>query len=248
MTRIDEAVRHDLANAPLPPPVERVRVRSRRRRFRHTATAVTAVAAVVVVGAIMLGSSRRTRTVNVNPTVSQTSKHPPSSTTDHHVTTSVPSRSGRISNGPLSRALEQLVAPLVPKGALLADAQDIVGDPPVAEVTYDLPTGQQLHIVRERLTKLPGSPEQLIRDPAVDSLTRLSTGSQLLRIGHSDTAQQVILGRPNGTMINLILWTPVSPTAPRPSEAQRKAAALATLDWLTTLVEQHLDNPSSDIQ
>jgi hypothetical protein len=247
MTRIDEAVRHDLANAPLPPPVERVRVRARRRRFRHTATAVTAVVAVVSVGAIMIGSSRRASTVNVNPTVSQTS-HPPSPTTNHHVTTSVPSRSGRIPNGPLSRALEQLVAPLVPTGAVLADAQDIVGDPSVAEVTYDLPTGQQLHIVRERLTKLPGSPEQLIRDPAVDSLTRLSTGSQLLRIGHSDTAQQVILGRPNGTMINLILWTPVSPTAARPSDAQRKAAALATLDWLTTLVEQHLDNPSSDIQ
>lgn len=98
MTRIDEAVRHDLANAPLPPPVERVRVRARRRRFRHTATVVTAVVAVVSVGAIMIGSSRHTTAVNVNPTVSPTS-YPPSPTTAHHVTTSVPSRSGRIPNG-----------------------------------------------------------------------------------------------------------------------------------------------------
>jgi hypothetical protein len=250
MTRIDEAVRHDLANAPIPPPVARIRSRARRRRIRHAAATLLAIAATIGVGALMIDSSRHAATVNVdvNPTVSPNSEHTPTPTTSHPVTTSAPSRSGRVANGPRSRALERLVAPLIPKGAELTDAQDIIGDPSVASITYSLPARQQLHIVRERLTKLPGSPEQLIRDPTTDSLTRLPTGSQLLRIGHNDNGQQVILGRPNGTMINVILFTPLDPTASQPSDPQRKAAALARLDWLTTLVEQHLDNASSDIQ
>jgi hypothetical protein len=87
----------------------------------------------------------------------------------------------------------------------------------------------------------------LNREPRTDSLTRLSTGSLLLKLGHSDSAQQVILGRPNFTVINVILSTRVRPSDHPPSELQTAATRLARLNWLATLVEQKLDYPSSDI-
>jgi len=153
----------------------------------------------------------------------------------------------RVPSGPNSQALRSIVAPIVPAGSLLLAAYDIVSREQVAELIYALPSGQQLQVVRERLLTDPGSPRQLIRDPTIDSLTRLPTGSRLLRLGHMDAAQQVILGRPNGTTINLILSRTLKAGAPQPSEAQRRAVALANLNWLTTAVEQHLDRPSSDI-
>jgi hypothetical protein len=152
-----------------------------------------------------------------------------------------------VPGGPHSQALRTVVAPIVPAGALLLAAFDLVSREQIAELTYVLPSGQQLHIVRERLLTNPGSPQELIRDPSVDSLTQLPTGSRLLRLGHSDYAQQVILGRPNGTMINVTLRTPMNASAPQPSETQRRSSALANLNWLTTAIERNLDRPSSDV-
>jgi hypothetical protein len=72
MSRFEDAVRHDLAAAPLPPPVERLRRRAQLRRLRMW---VTGIAAVVAVGAgtvPVVRSVQRKPTINVSPAVNGT--------------------------------------------------------------------------------------------------------------------------------------------------------------------------------
>jgi len=73
MTRMDEAVEHDLAAAPLPPPVASVRARARRRR-RRRAGAMVAIAAVVSLASVGVAASLGRKTsgpqVSVSPTPS----------------------------------------------------------------------------------------------------------------------------------------------------------------------------------
>jgi hypothetical protein len=72
MTRFDEAVRHDLADAPSPPPFERIRHRAQRRRIRFWATGLVSLAAVGALGLIVVRSEQRSPRVNVHPAVSAT--------------------------------------------------------------------------------------------------------------------------------------------------------------------------------
>jgi hypothetical protein len=67
MNVIEDAIRHDLANAPLPPPVEHLRRRTRRRRARRVVAGLAPIVVIVCVATIVIGSSRHTASVNVRP-------------------------------------------------------------------------------------------------------------------------------------------------------------------------------------
>jgi hypothetical protein len=69
MTRFEDAVRHDLAAAPLPHPVERVRRRARRRRLRAWVSGLLALVAVGAGTVAVIRSVQRHPTVNVSPGV-----------------------------------------------------------------------------------------------------------------------------------------------------------------------------------
>jgi hypothetical protein len=215
MTQLDQAVRHDLADAPEPPPVQRLRRRARRRQ-RQRATQV-----IVVVGAFTLGaatvvhySTQPTAHVNVSPITGQ-------------------------------RSLMELVKPILPAGATLHSAPN-GSEPASAYVIYDLQNGQKLAFARERVTESSDWPGQI--NPELETLIRLPTGSRLLQYAHGYLDVEVSLLRPNGTMIDAHLYT-LGPTPELPrSEAEQKRLTRTRLDWLTALVERHLDTPSSDIK
>jgi hypothetical protein len=84
MTRLEEAVRHDLAVAPIAPPVERIRRRARRRRFRWSAAGLVSLVAVSAAVAPVMRSAERGRhsdvvvggSTGVSPTSVPTSQPP----------------------------------------------------------------------------------------------------------------------------------------------------------------------------
>jgi hypothetical protein len=260
MNRIEHAARHDLEVAPAPLPVERIWRRSRRRRIRLAASSAISIVAIATLGVAIAHSSQRRPNVNVQPTrsattIGDTTALPPPSTIGSTVDSRTEFRGGMITNGPLSLALEQVVAPAVPSGAKLIDLADTPGDPAAATVAYRLSTGQELRFIRQHFTakylaEHSMSPESLgllMTDPKTDTLTTLPTGSTLLKLGHNTAAQQVILARPNHTTINVTFWTPARPGDPRPFEPQAVSKGLVRLAWLSTIVEQKLDNPTSDL-
>jgi hypothetical protein len=76
MTRFEDAVRHDLAAAPAPHPVERVRRRAQRRRFRNWATGLLVLVAVGAGCVALVHAMRRQPTVNVSPAVTGPTARP----------------------------------------------------------------------------------------------------------------------------------------------------------------------------
>ena len=65
MTRLQEAVRRDLAVAPEAPPVERIHRRARRRRIRWGAAGLVTLVAMTATAAIVIRSARPERNSNV---------------------------------------------------------------------------------------------------------------------------------------------------------------------------------------
>lgn len=165
-----------------------------------------------------------------------------------HVAATSPSTAASTSTPTTSisgaQSLQSVIAPILPSGAQLTDAEDHAGDPPASIDMYSLPNGQMLRATRQKFSlPLPASmdPQRLIVDPSVDSVTQLSSGSRLVKIGHNTSVQQVLLGRPDGTVINIILLTPK-----QQSSAPGFTPAYS-LDSLASAVQQKLDNASSDV-
>jgi hypothetical protein len=224
---------------------DRIRVRRRHRRLSITALATASAAAAVIIALAVAGGSPKKTTVTVQPTIPKSTLP----TTPRRTTpTTVASEPGQTQtpNGPLSRALQSTVRSLLPPGAQLTEAYDLAkNDPPAAFDNYLLPNGQTLRFVRQRFPgstgSSPGNPQDLISNPGTDSLTTLATGSRLLKIGHNAVVDQVLLIRPNGTVINVTLWTPLA-VSTRPSWV-----SAFSLDSLAVSVVHDLDNSSSDV-
>jgi hypothetical protein len=226
----------------------RIRVRRRRRRLTISAFAIASTTTAVIVALAIGGGSTRKTTVTVQPTIPKSTL--PTTPRRNTATTVAPepdraTRTPRTVNGPLARALQSAVRPLLPSGARLVEAYDLAkGDPPAAFANYQLPNGQTLRFVRQRFsgsTPSPGNPQSLISDPATDSLTTLASGSRLLKIGHNDVVKQVLLIRPNGTVINVILYAPLA------LSRQPSWVSAYSLDSLAVSVVHALDRPSADL-
>ncbi|MDP9333434.1 MAG: hypothetical protein M3Q30_09020 [Actinomycetota bacterium] len=219
---------------------DRIRVHRRHRRLSFTALATVSAVSAVIIALTVAGGSPKKATVTVEPTI----PNPTIPTTPRRNTpTTVPhNKLPRTPNGPLSQALQAVVRPLLPYGAQLTQAYDLAtNDPPAAFANYLLPSGQTLRFVRQRFTTFsPGDPRSLITDSAKDSLTTLATGSRLLKLGHG-WAQQVLLIRPNGTVINVVQWAPQSVTT------QPSWHSAFSIDSLAVSVVHDLDRPSSDV-
>ncbi len=69
MMRIEQAVVHDLAGAPSPPPVARLRHRARRRRARLWSTGLVSLIAIGACAALVVRSVQRSSRIAVRPAV-----------------------------------------------------------------------------------------------------------------------------------------------------------------------------------
>jgi hypothetical protein len=221
----------------------RIRVRRRHRRLSITTAVIVSTAVAATVALAVAGGSPKKATVTVQPTIPNSTL--PTTPRGNTPTTVPYAGPARTLNGPLSRALQAVVRPLLPSGAKLTQAYDwTTAQPPGAFDDYLLPNGQVLSFGRQRFsgaTPSPGNPQSLIRDSATDSLTTLASGSRLLKIGHNELAKQVLLIRPNGTVINVILSAPLAMTR------QPSWVSAFSLDSLAISVERDLDRPSSDV-
>lgn len=143
-------------------------------------------------------------------------------------------------NGPLSAQLIQDSKQLLPHGAAILTAKDFPGETPMAMLDYQLPGRQRLSIVRETF-KLPLpadiTPQNAITNPATDSVQQLNSGAWLARLGHAPGSSQVMLLKPDGTLVNVTFTMPFVPNAGGPVIDSSTPPAF-TLDTLAAAVEQ----------
>lgn len=132
----------------------------------------------------------------------------------------------KLSQGPMSRDLSQIVTPLMPHGAKLTSALDY---PTVraATVSYVLPNGEVLTIARQRLERA-----LLLSSITVGatskSVRHLATQSVLVTTKHAGSAVQAVLVRPSGIAVT-VTWLPGNLSASEDeSVATARVEALAT--------------------
>jgi hypothetical protein len=127
----------------------------------------------------------------------------------------------KIENGPSARALASQLSVALPAGASLTSAEDWDTNaiasylgvdpnklPSIVQLTYALPSGWMLSVVREDLTQ-PIQLKAIVFVPAWGTYSRTSSGSELVTYATGST-DQVVLVRPNGLMFNVRVTAPNS--------------------------------------
>lgn len=138
-------------------------------------------------------------------------------------------------NGHGALSMRDLVAPLLPAESSLDRAQD-TGDG-TSLLGYTLASGNGLTIARQKLSR-PLSLFAITGGAAGGTCTKLPSGSEQVLVRHSASqAIQVILARPNGTLVNVIFNA--QPNSRTPPEF--------TAESLARAVQQTFDNKRTDL-
>jgi hypothetical protein len=146
-----------------------------------------------------------------------------------------------IPDGPGSRALQDLVGPIVPRDSRVVQSVDV--EPGVSIVAYQLPGGTRLNISRQRLTE-PMRMSMLTHGASSSSMySRFDSGTEAIVSTRATTASvtlsvSVIIARPNGTVL---IVSEVTDSL----EGDRPVAY--TAETLAAEVESNLDSERFDL-